>query len=302
MQSAAADATSRAARPKSAQPADADATSRAARPNGTKPAGTRSSGSVVQPAEPAETSRAGRPHAAQPAGGDTSPNAHAQACEPAARPEEGTHGEGAPPTETDAPPGPRSLRREATPEEPTATGLAATPESPRSAGREHAGTSRGIPEGSETPDAPARAAARAPQATRWDAAELWEAVVSRLMDRKPALGAVLQHGSPVEVTPARILLAFPPGSFFGRQAEALDGRQAIAEAAEQVTGARPAVEVTQTPRGGGDAKTLAQLEVERRDAKLEATREKALSHPLVEEAARVFSVPRDNMTVRVELD
>ncbi len=130
----------------------------------------------------------------------------------------------------------------------------------------------------------------------------WERLVSTLMDVKPALGAVLQHGAPVEVTPARIALAFPPGSFFGQQAEALDARRAIADAAERVFGARPEVEVVYSEEALASAKTLAQEGDERRRARRAATQERALSHPLVVEVAQLFDLPRERMTVRVELE
>jgi DNA polymerase-3 subunit gamma/tau len=124
-----------------------------------------------------------------------------------------------------------------------------------------------------------------------------------IMDAKPALGAVLQHGMPVEVGRERVVLAFPTGSFFGRQAEALDAKRAIADVAERVMGGRPGVEVTYgEDTGAGTMKPLVQVEKERREARVEATREKALSHPLVLEAAQVFAISRESMTVRVELE
>jgi DNA polymerase-3 subunit gamma/tau len=124
--------------------------------------------------------------------------------------------------------------------------------------------------------------------------------VSSIMDAKPALGAVLQHAAPLAVSPEKIVLAFPRGSFFGRQAEALDGRQGIARAAARVLGAEPSVEVTYADAAGEGVKTLVEAEKERRDARIEETRKEALSHPLVLEAAQLFSVAPERMSVRVD--
>jgi hypothetical protein len=113
---------------------------------------------------------------------------------------------------------------------------------------------------------------------------------------------VLQHGAPVEVSAARVVLAFPKGSFFGRQAETADSQHAIAEAAAGILGGRPAVEIVYSDEAIASAKTIAQEQTERRDARISATRAKALDHPLVHEIAVHFNVPRERMTVRVDLE
>ncbi|HEY8426771.1 MAG TPA: hypothetical protein VIL20_00290 [Sandaracinaceae bacterium] len=122
------------------------------------------------------------------------------------------------------------------------------------------------------------------------------------MESKPALGAVLQHGAPVEVSRERIALAFEPGSFFGRQVESRDGQQAIADIAARVLGARPRVEVVYSSAAVAEAKTLAQEAAERREARVKAARERALAHPLVAQVSQLFGIPRERMSVRVEME
>ncbi len=126
----------------------------------------------------------------------------------------------------------------------------------------------------------------------------WEALVATLMDTKPALGAVLKHGAPVTVSADRLEIAFPPKSFFAAQAEA--GADAIADAAAPILGGRPTIEVTFESEGG--AKTLAQVDRERRETRLAETKARALNHPLVREAATLFSIPESALQVRVELE
>lgn len=113
---------------------------------------------------------------------------------------------------------------------------------------------------------------------------------------------MLQHGAPLEVTAARVVLAFPKGSFFGRQAETPEAQRAIAETAAAILGGRPAVEILYSDEAIAAAKTLAQEQTERRDARISATRAKALEHPLIHEIAVHFNVPRERMTVRVDLE
>ena len=119
-----------------------------------------------------------------------------------------------------------------------------------------------------------------------------------MMSNAP-LGAVLQHGAATVVSPTSIVLAFPPGSFFGKRAESMDATRVIAEAAEPVLGARPIVEVTYSADAAA-AQTLADVEKERRDARLEALRQSALHHPVVVAATQVFALAPERMIVQIE--
>ncbi len=60
--------------------------------------------------------------------------------------------------------------------------------------------------------------------------------MAKLRESRPALGAVLQHGGPTLISPAKRVIAFPKGSFFGAQAQAADAREAVADAAATVLG------------------------------------------------------------------
>lgn len=122
------------------------------------------------------------------------------------------------------------------------------------------------------------------------------------MDAKPALGALLKHGVPKTLTAERLVLAFPPESFFGRQAETPEAKSGVAEVAAKVLGGRPEVEITYASGEDGGGKTLVEVEQERRDARIEATRAKALSHPVVKEAAALFAIPTESLRVHVELE
>ncbi|HJL19416.1 MAG TPA: hypothetical protein RMH99_27365, partial [Sandaracinaceae bacterium LLY-WYZ-13_1] len=155
---------------------------------------------------------------------------------------------------------------------------------------------------SDAPPAPDDIPSDAPSAPAAGDGRAWESIVSAIMDAKPALGAVLQHGVPVRVSAEAVVLGFPRGSFFGEQARALDAKEAIARSAANVLGAEPRVEVTSVDASADGAKTLVEAAKERRDARIEATRQKALNHPIVLEAAQLFRVAPERMTVRVELE
>ena len=126
-------------------------------------------------------------------------------------------------------------------------------------------------------------------------------MVGVLAETKPALGALLKHAVPRRVDGELIVLAFPPGSFYGKQAESPEARESIAAVAERRLRGRPKIEIVYGGASDG-ASTIAQLEDERERARLEATRKKALNHPVVQEALRVFETSPGAVEVRVDVD
>lgn len=130
----------------------------------------------------------------------------------------------------------------------------------------------------------------------------WETIVFALTETRPALGAVLQHAVPVEISAARIVIAFPRGSFYARQADSADAKSALADIAERVLSARPNIDVTMRDEVDATSSTLARIEEERLKARHEATRKKALNHPIVVEALQLFDAGLKHVEVRIEGD
>lgn len=145
----------------------------------------------------------------------------------------------------------------------------------------------------------------APRANRLASSDMtsrFEHVVAVLMETRPALGAVLLHATPTRVDAKELIIAFPPGSFYRRQADAPEAKNAIAEIAERVLGGRPRVEVIERGDEEARAPTIAELETERQRARWEATRKKALNHPIVVEALSIFEASAELAEVRLEGD
>ncbi len=132
-----------------------------------------------------------------------------------------------------------------------------------------------------------------------DAMAKWESVVAVLMETRPALGSVLQHATPAKLSARTVVLAFPAGSFYARQARAPEALAAIADVAERLLGGRPSVEITEGEAGDG-ASTLAQVEAERTRARMDATRKRALNHPMVVEILSVFDLHTRFHEVRLD--
>jgi DNA polymerase-3 subunit gamma/tau len=196
--------------------------------------------------------------------------------------------EPAPPASA-APPPPAPTRATPIRERARADAEAAAPlptlETPKEAGAE---------------DAPSRAAASPPPPA--EAMARWETIVGALAETRPALGAVLQHAVPVEVSGARIAIAFPRGSFYAKQVESHEARSALADIAERVLSSRPDVHIVQRDEVEQTAQTLARIEEERLRARHEATRKKALNHPVVVEALQLFDAGLRPVDVRIDGD
>lgn len=126
----------------------------------------------------------------------------------------------------------------------------------------------------------------------------WLQIVGQLKTSQPALAAVLDHGSPLEVTPTSLRIAFPEGSFFGRQAQSPSAREGILRAAELALGARPELSIVRSSERS--APTLAAAEEESRRVRVEGRREAALRHPRVQEALEVFGESEQSVDIYVE--
>ena len=121
-------------------------------------------------------------------------------------------------------------------------------------------------------------------------------MVEQLHDSQPALCAVLEHGMPTHVSAERIVVTFPEGSFFGKQAAAPAAKNALADVAERILGQRPKIEIAEGKLTG--ATTMAAEQAKRREDDKKLRDETARNHPGVREAMSVFDATDSD--VRVE--
>lgn len=72
-----------------------------------------------------------------------------------------------------------------------------------------------------------------------EVAEVWPAVLDRLLQSAPALAATYEGARPIALEDLALTIGFPPGSTFNkRKAETPDKRELLADAVEGVLGAR----------------------------------------------------------------
>lgn len=129
----------------------------------------------------------------------------------------------------------------------------------------------------------------------------WLRIVTLIKSSQPALAAVLDHGTPIEVSARLLKIGFPEGSFFGRQAHSTSARDGILRAAEQVLGARPELQFGRSDDTTADH-TLAAAAASNRKARQAGRREAALNHPRVQEAMEVFEESEQSVEIQVDME
>jgi DNA polymerase-3 subunit gamma/tau len=126
----------------------------------------------------------------------------------------------------------------------------------------------------------------------------WATVVERLRSLEPRWAAMYEHGVPSEVGAARVVVAFPEGSFFGRQAQTAPGSDALRRAASEVFGGSPEIVIKLAAEVRGQS--LAQSQAQQLDERKEGIKKRALNHPRVLEALKVFPELAKKQDIQVD--
>ncbi len=121
------------------------------------------------------------------------------------------------------------------------------------------------------------------------AQEGWPGFVAFVNREKKSLGAILEHGRPLQFTAKDVEIGFPAGSFHLTCLQDADALASLAELAARYCKAKPAVRISPLAgQGRGLPPTVQEkksLEAEERQRKLE---EVARKHPLVTAAVELF--------------
>jgi DNA polymerase III subunit gamma/tau len=142
-------------------------------------------------------------------------------------------------------------------------------------------------------------------------AQLWVAIVEQLRRDEPRWAAMYEHGVASQIDPTRVVVSFPEGSFFGRQAQTPPGSEALRRAAAAVlTRGAPSSSAAAAPQAAPEivirlsaelrGVSLAQQEAQQVDERKEAIKKRALSHPRVLEALKVFPELAQKQDVQVD--
>jgi DNA polymerase-3 subunit gamma/tau len=140
------------------------------------------------------------------------------------------------------------------------------------------------------PVQPARVAPDDPQA--------WERLVQFVNQRRPSLGSFLSHASLRCFEPGRVRISVEPGSFFADQIRAKRNQNDLNKFASELLGGP--TEVVVEDRGAEDAPTLSQAREQAQTEAVDEARKRAIAHPMVQEAIRVFGAEVEAVRTDVE--
>lgn len=117
----------------------------------------------------------------------------------------------------------------------------------------------------------------------------WERFVAFVLEKRPDIGSVLEHGSPLKQEPGYMEIGFPEASFFLTSAQDSGSIAEIQELAKAFTGADTIVKVKAiAPEVGGTPLSLVEKKKCEREQHLQDLRQEVNEHPVINEAMRIF--------------
>jgi len=110
-----------------------------------------------------------------------------------------------------------------------------------------------------------------------------------VINKCPAIGSILEHGSPLKLEEGTLEIGFPAGSYFlssFKEAESIDEVRALAN---EFYGRETKVRVTAiTPATDSAPPSLAEKKKSDREQRREELMQEVAEHPLINEALRIF--------------
>ncbi|SJZ41690.1 DNA polymerase III, tau subunit [Trichlorobacter thiogenes] len=139
-------------------------------------------------------------------------------------------------------------------------------------------------------EAAAASVAPAPVAPAGGVGGGWERFVTFCLEQKPALGALLEHGSPLAYAPDRIEIGFPEGSYYLTSLQDVDNKKAVDALAALYMHQPTVVKVVSITAAGDGASPCSLAEKKKHDEeqRRDSIQREVNEHPVVQEALRVL--------------
>ena len=138
----------------------------------------------------------------------------------------------------------------------------------------------------KTPVTPTAAAAPVPPG---DGSGGWERFVAFVLGKDPALGSVLEHGSPLKQEPGSMEIGFPSGSYYLTSAQDSDSLAEIQALAREFTGRDTLVRVKPIAAEASEVPlSLVEKKKTEHEQRIEELRRDVAAHPVINEALRIF--------------
>jgi len=140
------------------------------------------------------------------------------------------------------------------------------------------------------PASPAPPAAAAPPARHSGGDQpTWERFVDFVNRKCPAIGSLLEHGSPLKMEAGTLEIGFPAGSYYLSSIQDAESIGEIRALANEFYSRETAVKVTAiTPASDAAPLSLAEKKKSDRERRQEELKQEVAGHPLINEALRIF--------------
>jgi DNA polymerase-3 subunit gamma/tau len=136
---------------------------------------------------------------------------------------------------------------------------------------------------------PEPSAPPAPEKPRDGAPPSWERFVSFANEKDPALGSVLEHGSPIRQEAGLMEIGFPAGSYYLANIQDTDSIAQLRALAREFTGQETNIRIQSIAREtAGAPPSLAEKKKNDREQRQQELKQEVNDHPLVREALRIF--------------
>jgi DNA polymerase-3 subunit gamma/tau len=117
----------------------------------------------------------------------------------------------------------------------------------------------------------------------------WERFVAFAVEKRPATGSVLEHGSPLKLEPGLMEIGFPTGSYYLTSAQDADSVKEIQELALEFSGSATTVKIKPIiPETGDSPLSLAEKKKSDGEQRMKNLKQEVAAHPLISEALRLF--------------
>ena len=119
--------------------------------------------------------------------------------------------------------------------------------------------------------------------------EAWRTIVERVRAVRPPLASVLEHAMPLEISATRVVIGFDPSAaFLALRAEEPDALDLLTREVRGHFGAPTRVDLRSSAQVSQGVRTVAAIDAENRATEVTRARAAVESHPLVQEAIRLF--------------
>jgi DNA polymerase-3 subunit gamma/tau len=176
------------------------------------------------------------------------------------------------------------------------TGAVHTPTLPWNTGRSDA-TDAGLRERSEPryvappsiKGSPSTPTEPKPKAQSHGSHSDWERIVAYCVEKRPAIGSVLEHGSPLKLEPGLLEIGFPSDSYYLISAQDADSIKEIQELVQEFCGIATVVKIKPIiPETGNSPLSLAEKKKSDQQQRIDTLKQEVATHPVINEALRLF--------------